>query len=143
MGGADTTFMRRHRDPRQANLTRGILLIAAVIASTLQVGIPPASAVEAATGPTSVGGVIATDTTWDRSGSPYLVTSNITIAQSATLRIEPGTVVKLGGTEILVDGQLLAQGSAADPVVFTSSRDDSAGGDTNGDGTATVPAGGN
>lgn len=83
---------------------------------------------------------ITTDTTWT-TGNVYVVQKCALIVQAgATLTIQPGVVVKflnystgLGGAAGLrVDGRLIAQGTADQPVVFTSLADDSAGGDTNG-----------
>ncbi|WP_298482113.1 right-handed parallel beta-helix repeat-containing protein [uncultured Chloroflexus sp.] len=87
---------------------------------------------------------ITTDTTWV-TGNVYVVNNCVLIVQAgATLTIQPGVVVKFGPTSdgLRVDGRLIAQGTAAQPIIFTSLADDSAGGDTNGDSSATVPAAG-
>jgi RHS repeat-associated protein len=96
---------------------------------------------------TDVCGYINTNTTWTLAGSPYVVTCDIYV-YGATLTVEPGVVVKVrdAATRIIVDTRLVARGTAGQPIIFTSIKDDTAGGplsgtgDTNGDGNATSPA---
>ena len=81
-------------------------------------------------------GTIGSPVTWT-ANNVYVVGDCATIvAAGATLSIQPGTVVKLGSTAsvVLVQGALQATGTSGSPIVFTSLRDDSRGGDTNGDG---------
>ncbi|MEM7249397.1 MAG: right-handed parallel beta-helix repeat-containing protein [Acidobacteriota bacterium] len=85
-----------------------------------------------------------TDQTWTDEGLPFVVDAGLTFA-GATLTLEPGVVIKLdpaaadGARDILLDG-IMAVGTPAAPVVFTSVHDDDHGGDT--DGAAVVPAAG-
>jgi hypothetical protein len=93
----------------------------------------------------AVGGSISSNTTWALADSPIEITSNVTVSSPATLTIEPGVVVKAdAGTSLtILDGATLtANGTTAAPITFTSIKDDSVGGDLNGDGNATTPAAG-
>lgn len=77
--------------------------------------------VSTAPGGTTTGGNVAANTTWTRAGSPWRVTSSVTVATGATLVVEPGVTVQLAsGVNLAVNngGRLLAEGTAIDPVSF-------------------------
>ncbi|MFO6453474.1 MULTISPECIES: RHS repeat-associated core domain-containing protein [unclassified Aeromicrobium] len=88
-------------------------------------------------------GNITEDTVWGPQGSPYILQSSVQVRDDISLTILPGTVVKAAAnTEIGVDGQLLVVGEPGNRVTFTSMKDDSVGGDTNGDGASSTPSAG-
>ncbi|HOY32583.1 MAG TPA: right-handed parallel beta-helix repeat-containing protein [Bacteroidales bacterium] len=67
---------------------------------------------------TDVFGTISADSTWDVSGSPYIVTSSLTIAHGATLTIDPGVAVRFDdGQSLYINGGLNATN-----VIFTSNN---------------------
>jgi len=66
-------------------------------------------------------GDVAADTTWDAKHSPLVLTGVVTVKAGATLTIEPGVAVQfLQGARLVVEGGLLARGTAEEPVRFTS-----------------------
>lgn len=88
-------------------------------------------------------GEITKDTTWHSSDLPILIDSVITVPVGKTLTVKPGTIIKMGDVRgngsIEVYGNLIAEGTADSKIYFTSKKDDSVGGDTNGDGDNTLP----
>ncbi|HEY5592573.1 MAG TPA: right-handed parallel beta-helix repeat-containing protein [Paludibacter sp.] len=95
-------------------------------------------------------GNLSTDATLTRRdvGGIYNVAyiiDNLTIMPNTTLTLGEGVVLKFTNyyNGIAVKGALVAAGSKALPIVFTSIKDDSKGGDTNGDGNSSAPQKGN
>ncbi len=90
-----------------------------------------------------INGDLSASTVWSAANGPYLVES-LTIPSGRTLTIQPGAVVKFlsSGSEIVVSGTLNVNGTSGSRVTFTTAKDDTAGGDTNLDGSAASPAAG-
>jgi len=65
---------------------------------------------------TEVTGIIATDTMWTKTNSPYNLTGNVLISNGATLTIESGATINLNGYYILVNGTLSSRGTSANPI---------------------------
>jgi hypothetical protein len=69
-------------------------------------------------------GTIAANTLLTATNSPYTVTSTLTIASGATVTVQPGVTLQIAsGANITVanGGRLIAEGTAASPILFTRS----------------------
>lgn len=79
---------------------------------------------------TDVQGNINVDTRWNTTGSPYRLLGDTTVSAQATLTIDPGVIVEAAATdsmgsganaakvELVIRGALVANGTAASPIVF-------------------------
>ncbi len=86
--------------------------------------------------------VISEDSVIHQDQSPCVIQGILTILSGITLSIDPGVVIKFAshGSRLIIQGTLNANGTASQPIYFTSLKDDSVGGDTNGDGATSQPA---
>ena len=83
---------------------------------------------------------VAVNTTLD-AAKIYLVINAVQV--NATLTIPAGTIIKFtqsGRIDVDADGSIQAIGTEAKPIIFTSYKDDTKGGDTNKDNTSTTPS---
>jgi hypothetical protein len=93
-----------------------------------------------------VGGHLTEDTTWNSANNPYEVTETLFVDADVTLTILPGTEIRISGASltdyieyhnnfglfngvsvakyIQVDGQIIAEGTEQDSIVFTRLQDD-------------------
>ena len=84
------------------------------------------------------------DATLKKELSPYLFSGDVQVFKNVVLTLEPGVVVKFydNQSRLTVNGTLKALGADADKIIFTSFLDDEYGGDSNGDGSDSLPASG-
>ena len=80
--------------------------------------------------------------TW-YSGNVYWIKNTVSLTNGSSLVIQSGVIVKFGrGAYLNFNGSVSAAGDALNPIVFTSEKDDSYGGDSNGDSTSSEPQAG-
>ena len=72
------------------------------------------------TNATTVRGTLTTDTHWTLIDSPINFNGTVTVANNATLTIDPGVNVNLGFSSLYVTGTLTALGEANNPIVFSA-----------------------
>lgn len=86
-------------------------------------------------------GAYTADLRLNVTGVPYLIDADVTVNPGVTMTVDPGVIVKFESdeTDLYINGRLIAEGTAARPIYFTSYKDDDRGNDTNGDGKS--PAG--
>jgi hypothetical protein len=77
--------------------------------------------------------IVTEDITWLAS-DVHRVSGVVTVNPGVSLSIEAGTVVKFDQlSQLIIAGSLIANGTQNNKIIFTSYRDDSVGGNTNGD----------
>jgi hypothetical protein len=93
-------------------------------------------------GTTTKTDTISSDEVWTKSGSPYLITGDVTVNDGVTLTVNAGTEIRFietsddqsGGqdqnrSELRIQGILRAVGTATDSIIFTSNAQVPAAGD--------------
>jgi hypothetical protein len=75
-------------------------------------------------------------------GNVYVINGDVTIPDGITVTVDPGAIIKNSawysqGFQVQSGGILDVNGTSTQPVIFTSYKDDTAGGDTNNNGPST------
>ena len=68
-----------------------------------------------ATGISEVSGEVC-DVTWSLADSPFTLVGGVTVAEGCTLTIEPGVIVEMQGFTLDMNGDLVCNGTAENPV---------------------------
>lgn len=81
-------------------------------------------------GQTHVSGTLSDNSIWTVTNAPYIVDSDVTVAEDSSLTIKPGVTVKFTtGTSMFVNGLLTADGKTDSLITFTSNASTPAAGD--------------
>lgn len=105
------------------------LVLSAFLAAAAVAALPARSYAQCtpqAPAPITVSGQITANTTWS-SSNIYLLSGFVYVRNGATLTIEPGTIIKgdktsKGALIIEQGGRIVANGTATQPIVFTSNE---------------------
>jgi len=82
---------------------------------------------------TSSAVTITKDTLWTLVDSPIIIGKDVIVYPNATLTVEPGVEVRFGGDfSLIVNGQLVAEGTQDKKICFTSNKETPQPGDWNG-----------
>ncbi len=75
-------------------------------------------------------GAITQNTTWDKNDSPYVIEGEMRLPAGLLLSLKPGTTVRFTkGSSLVIQGDLVAVGTAEEPIRFTSAAEIPAPGD--------------
>ena len=95
-----------------------------------ETGVDCGGSCEPCTGSIDVSGIITTNTTWTKDNI-YFLNNKVVVENGVTLTIEAGTIIKgkagtgsLASALIIARGaKLMAEGTAVEPIIFTSEND--------------------
>lgn len=74
--------------------------------------------------------VLSENTTWNKTGSPYSIENDLLVPAGVRLTVQPGVKVLFGhGASLIIEGEITAQGTAQEPILFTSASENPIDGD--------------
>src|SRR5688572_7538907 len=112
---------------RQSIAFASLLLAFLACESTTQPGAdPPGQSSQACSDAGTRHSIVSGNEQWLRAGNPHHVTATIVVASTLTLEpgvvvcFAPGTQLNIGGTPLQDTGELVAVGTAEQPIIFTA-----------------------
>ncbi|RJP74287.1 MAG: hypothetical protein C4532_02920 [Candidatus Abyssobacteria bacterium SURF_17] len=80
----------------------------------------PASFITVADNPANLSGPLPAETRLEKRLSPYKIIGNTLVLPKGTLWVEPGVELRIApGTDLMVQGKLVARGTSAEPIIIT------------------------
>jgi hypothetical protein len=120
------TQTENHRNTAGLGLALAAILLLVLLAVTGGSGSLPSALGQAPmlACTTMVGGDVTVPTTWTLAASPYCLQPGVDVSAGVTLTVEPGVTIYLisATSGLTVSGSLIAVGTPAQPITFTSSQ---------------------